>query len=549
MKKLFYLLSATSIVLLLCGCNNEKNKYEIKLDCNGGTLDNTTIMVEEGSEVTLPTPVKEDKHFLGWYLGYGLFDKELSSTKDIKESTTLYARWDTYELNYYDYDGNLLMNTTRPDGAFAYNYGLDFNTPPNPIHQDLDFKLQTKTDDTLIKVNINAYLEDKYYTIPFLYNDDYFLESPYTNQKNLSLYSYALSVSTKSEESLNHILNESGFTDIYYYGFKTQEDVSYAIAKKTLDGTNYVFVILRGFYYTNEWVGNFKIGLTGNHQGFSLEAEICYNDLLDKISGLDMDNTKMLITGYSKAGSVSELLATKLITTNIINKENLYTYTYLAPHCSETIPDYPIWNFINRADLLSNIIPLDYCLYFCGNRYDTEMEKDIESLYFVFDPSLKFPKFTKTNDYSSISIYPSYLLKTILSYNEPGKDVSTRNDYYNNYQEAFVYLLEKCFSLSYSDFQGLFSSIIQKAILDQNSIQNIDEVLKIVTDYLDKKNITYDNDLLKASIEKLIDFILGPLMPLKNEAILYLNNLKAALAMHYPLSTYLLLNYYYETEK
>lgn len=548
MKKLIYTLLEASTLLLLCSCQSNEiqtTKYKLTLNPNGGTVEYDTLLVDEDESLKLPTPTKEGKTFLGWYTGYELLSDEISTIKKMDKDITLYARWDSYDINYLDNEGNELFHITRLDGSIPYNYGLDFDINVSTIHQDLDFKLKNKLDDTLIKVNINAISKDMNYTVPILYNDNYFNDKSNTFSKNLSLYSYGLSVATDSTDNLNHVFNESGYNDISYFGYETKEDVSYAIAKKKISGMNYVIVALRGFYYTNEWVGNFKIGQTGNHNGFVDETNIVYNDLENKLQDLDLSHTKLLITGYSKAGSISGLLTEKLIDNHILDKDNIYTYSFLAPNYSNhTSSDYPIYNFKNDSDLLSNLIPTIYNLYTLGNDYSSNSYLKMDKLYAIFDLSLDYPKFKKTSNYSNSSELMAYLLNTLLSYKEEGKDISTRENYSTNYQDSIVYLLTKCFNLSYLDVIELATKISKKAITDSDTLNNIDSILEIITEYFDEHNINYNLDTLKNSILKLLDLIQGPMGRLKSELIFNSSNLNHILMMHYPLSTYLLLQEY-----
>ena len=74
-----------------------KKTFTITLDLNGGTLDSsTTITTKYDDSVNLPTPVKGESDFVGWYLG----DEKINSTftYNYTENITLKAKYSDGEV-------------------------------------------------------------------------------------------------------------------------------------------------------------------------------------------------------------------------------------------------------------------------------------------------------------------------------------------------------------------------------------------------------------------------------------------------------------------
>ncbi len=72
-----------------------------------------------------------------------------------------------------------------------------------------------------------------------------------------------------------------------------------------------------------------------NHYGFNDAKNYAYSALRGflKDNGLNIKNTKLLLTGHSRGAAAANLLAAKLIDeNNLVKKENLFTYTFATPN-------------------------------------------------------------------------------------------------------------------------------------------------------------------------------------------------------------------------
>ncbi len=115
--------------------NEQVNTFVITYNPDGGSMSgSTTVTVNQGTDVTLPTPTKSGYNFLGWFNG----STQVTSLENVKTNYTLTAKWqlikDTYTVTYNldggtNASGNLssyedgtvvtLSDATKSGSAFA----------------------------------------------------------------------------------------------------------------------------------------------------------------------------------------------------------------------------------------------------------------------------------------------------------------------------------------------------------------------------------------------------------------------------------------------
>ena len=108
---------------------------------------------------------------------------------------------------------------------------------------------------------------------------------------------------------------------------------------------NLIAVGMRSSNYKNEWYSNFKMGPSGDHQGFVEASTIAYNHVKSfyethksdfKASATDPDlPTKFWVTGYSRGAACANMLGGRLTdeaaTTFNTTRDNIYVYTFATP--------------------------------------------------------------------------------------------------------------------------------------------------------------------------------------------------------------------------
>lgn len=538
------LMLATIPVIASCG----EPDLKITFDANGGVVEKDTVTVKKGETTELPKPTKEGKTFLGWYTTKDDSAKIIIDNTKIEQEYNLYARWNTYDVNYYDNNNNLLYKVELADSSNIYDYGLNWDNETNiKIHADKEYKAIIDDNSTIIKTKIPAYsFKNSNYTLPFLYNDNYFNEDATKESSKLAKYAFGLSVSTFDKLEIESYLKASNFTNIKKEGYDSNVRASYTIASKDIDDTKVVILALRGFNYTSEWEYNFQIGSEGNHNGLNSASNYVYNALNSYVSEFNLEKTKILITGYSKGGAIAGLIGNKILTeTNLVPNSNLYVYTYEAPRASIAKDATNIFNYINEADLIVNLIPEEYGLNRVGNEISI-YKNNINTLIENFDATIKFKSFSTSKNYDNDKDYVKYIVNKLISYtpqdSESPKGLKTREDYYNNYQTSLDYLAATLFNTNFDQIKELAKMIKNNLPF---IIANKDMVLQLVMSYLDSGMIEYEVEKLTNAINTIKDFINGPLDDLKSELLLNSSNATRMITMHYPITTYVLLMNYF----
>ena len=156
--------SATITITVTDSEGNKKEKsynftveaitYTLTLDLDGGTLasGSTTQVLEEGTQVTLPTPTKDGFNFVGWKL-----DKNYVTKVTLSKDLTVKAEWEkqiVYHTVTYNLDGGTLSSNTAQvaDGS---DYVL--KTPTKDGFAFLGYTLvQDSTDYTRKLKNVTA---------------------------------------------------------------------------------------------------------------------------------------------------------------------------------------------------------------------------------------------------------------------------------------------------------------------------------------------------------------------------------------------------------
>lgn len=146
--------------------------------------------------------------------------------------------------------------------------------------------------------------------------------------------------------NLEELLTTCGFKNFkpYNYDVKpTIDNIACGIASKKLSsGETLIAIAVRGGGYESEWGSNFTVGKTGDHEGFKNAADLVYKRLKEYIEENEINgNIKIWITGFSRAGATSNLLAAKLdnrlvdnsakIGNAIYTKKDIYAYCFATP--------------------------------------------------------------------------------------------------------------------------------------------------------------------------------------------------------------------------
>lgn len=385
-------------------------------------------------------------------------------------------------------------------------------------------------------------INGKNYDFYFDYDDSYFDSPATTFNKPLMTYSFGLSIAADDSNTITKFLTESGFGNFsypkYYDEETTPNGIGYTFASKEIGENNVIALTVRGSNYHREWISNLMVGETGDHEGFKNASTIVESDLMDYITtnGFDLENTKILLTGYSRGGGVANLLANRLLKEDFIAEERFYVYTFEAPAsvADENVEECSnVFNILNSADPVPMIPPTAYGLTRCGTDIDI-YNSSVDKLCKKFDKDLVLPEFTPLDgQYSKDTEIPSYIIGRILKYEDDGSthlSISDRAGYYNNLQSKITYLLSVFFEVPSSvlnaimdDFSKRGSSGLITYFLSENGLYN----------YLEpfiSGQVVYDEDTLKDALETLRKEVFGGAF---NFVLVYVSNFSPLLRMIY----------------
>lgn len=140
---------------------------------------------------------------------------------------------------------------------------------------------------------------------------------------------------------------------------------------------NIVFVIVRGTT-GSEWGSNFETGDDMIHEGFNGASFDIMKYIEKTLQPLNSNKTKILITGHSRGGAVSNILTAKIddklgkgVFSNM-SKEDVFGYTFATPNVSKssTTNDEKysnVINIVNPEDFVTVVMPKKWGY----NRYGT----------------------------------------------------------------------------------------------------------------------------------------------------------------------------------
>lgn len=241
--------------------------------------------------------------------------------------------------------------------------------------------------------------ESLYY--PYEYDDGWLSGSSYEYNHDLALLALNISMASFNsfntsdrDEHIEKMLTDCGF-ETKAYGYETEgyDTAAVEMARKSVsvNGESFTVVVaaIRSGNYGMEWGGNLRLGNGENHLGFDIGKEIVLNYINDyfaseKISG----RVKLLIPGYSRGGSIANLVGAELDDGSYVKslnntdsikdvnlaKNDIYVYTYEAPQCTrKSGTDDAIYgnivNIMNPNDYVPKFVMDDWGFTHFGLEY------------------------------------------------------------------------------------------------------------------------------------------------------------------------------------
>ena len=187
-------------------------------------------------------------------------------------------------------------------------------------------------------------------TDTFYYSDGWFSSLAAQQNDHLRTMSMVLALASMEIEGSTYITklyNDLGYTDIRIDEMNekpTANTIGTAIAHKRIDGRDVVALSIRGNKYGAEWASNLLAGAEGNIEGFDSAAGKVIDRLKSYIAEHQLSSAKLWIAGYSRAGSVADLLGVYInehLDEFSTAADDVYVYCFEAPRCCASDKVYP----------------------------------------------------------------------------------------------------------------------------------------------------------------------------------------------------------------
>lgn len=397
------------------------------------------------------------------------------------------------------------------------------------------------------------------YDLEFAYDDEYFLRDAKEYDNDLSMLSFASSVVSTNVLTGLSFYGSAGFTDFTTSGYEkatTVDSIGYMFAHKTVDSAELFAVSVRGFDYQLEWADNFLIGESGDHLGFSLRAMEIYEALQGYVTSHANGRTiKLWVSGYSRGGAVSNVLAHYLMTGDLltIDSADLFAYTFEAPACLDVencLPYENVHNINNANDLIPLIPPAQFGLGRCGVDYQIYNE-DVADILKNFDEGAIIPEFAPIDADRPIekdSDLVAFILDCVFNLQTDDEEMknwtcNTREEYYNRYQAAFTNTVGLIFGLSAATRASILSDVSDLGFGVLSILSDGQSLANFLKTYLDKDQLSYDEATLvedcTALRNAIVYLFLRVLLIYSSDE--YRPSLERLIDMHYPETVYVLL--------
>ena len=480
-----------------------ETKYTVKFDTDGGNAIADQEVVKDG-KVTKPTdPTNGEYVFDGWYNGDTKYDFNTAVTADV----TLKAKWYGAEVDMGGFIGNDVENK-----------------------------------------------------VGFGFKDEYVAEDSNVFNKNLALFLLGASTIYGTHEAITKFDTDNNFTNIANYPTSEADyhKIYYSFSCRDTDGGKIIMAVIRGMDYGDEWEDNFNLGESGNHKGFDTAANYVLADLETYVNANKGNKTvKLIVTGFSRAGSVANALADKLLSKQekLVPDSNLYVYTFEAPKGIDKtkLEKYNnVFNIVNSADMVQILVTDQYGFGRCG--IDIQIANDnLDTLLAAFNSELELPEFKASEDnYASPTEFANFVINKLLTYDyEPEKALNTREAFNTNYKATISYIFNKIiYGTKEETKEAIMADIKAKVAENPLSIMSIISTGQSLHDYLkpflDEDGLEYDDAELLTICNSVVGLVSGPGMVLLLLAATSegRNNLIRMIDMHYPLICYILLKNY-----
>ena len=214
----------------------------------------------------------------------------------------------------------------------------------------------------------------------YLYKDEFFLSSPDQYDHDFAKLTLGLALAAGrdtehpdvQDDYLIDYFRKMGFSQIESETYRTAPtaySIAYGLASKKIGDTTVLACAVCGGDYGMEWASNLTVGDSVRSDGFndaSMKVQSAIKEYMEEnsISG----KVKLWITGYSRAGAVSNITAADFTDSGIF--EDVYAYTFATPRTTREPGSYTnIFNIIQKEDVVPKVPLADWGY----KRYGTDL--------------------------------------------------------------------------------------------------------------------------------------------------------------------------------
>ena len=312
----------------------------------------------------------------------------------------------------------------------------------------------------------------------FYYSDEYFMSPGTEISEHLRSLSavLALAAITFSDEEytaqgVSEMFTDMGFNpaqiDTKNMDNTTTESIGTIISHKNIDGVPLIAVAIRGNNYGQEWSSNLNLGEEGDPEGFSKAAAKVMARIDRYMESNSIGMAKFWVVGYSRAGSVANLVG-RTLNENLdkygTNVNDIYVYTFEAANSSADDTVYAnIHNIANKNDFITYLYPKSWGIGLNGTREEIGDESskitgksfDISVENYVTD-TFEIENSEFLNEF--VEFFSEYI---------------TRESYVENLQPHLMQIVEFYFKKPVSDQNKIleyFSAVFESAMSDSGLV-------------------------------------------------------------------------------
>ena len=208
----------------------------------------------------------------------------------------------------------------------------------------------------------------------FYYSDSWFSEDPETENDSLALVSMQVTAAATTDEEEGEgaaFLKKLGFTDIGFYGFRTEDedDCAYMYGKKKIGDKTVIAIVVQSYSTVSGikvkgWKQNFTVNgedPEGEHYALGKAADSVLGRIA-ALTGSADGNVRYWITGHSRGGALANLISAKLPARLAAQGTDagIYAYTFEAPSTidSNAIDDPDKYGYIHNFRCSDDIVTM-----------------------------------------------------------------------------------------------------------------------------------------------------------------------------------------------